>query len=415
MDSRLLMILIGAAILFLGIIAAIVFLIIAIKKKKKKPVEAEEAAQVEIAVPVQGVDEKNADEPFDAEYSAARLEETLRSLGLGVSVCGVSIGAGFARYELLPDIGERADRIRDFAADVALTFGEEKIITHIPLGEKRTIGIDVPLREPVSPTLGSIIKSGYLRKPPEFSFVIGAETQGRLIAADIAGCAHLLIAGALGTGKSTALNSIAAALILGADKNLLRVIMIDMQGLELNVYSGLPHLLMPVISDGRTASGALGLAEIEMNERYKKLSGMGLASIEDHNERAVEKSIAPMQRIVIFIDGVADMLRDNNEASTRLFNLLEKGAKVGVHAVLSVALPCSSSLLEKLAQSMPSKICLRSPSKQAAELVAGSLEAVNLMPVGDMLVRLKNPDYVQHAQGVAVSREEIGWLLRKSN
>ncbi len=349
--------------------------------------------------------------PTEAPRTVEALEERLRGLGLNMSVKSASAGNAFTRYELLPDIGERADKVLDFKSDIALALGAQNLFIQLPLPGKSTVGIDAPLKEPSSLSLGGALAR--LEKDDEAQlaggFAIATGAGGELISSSIGKCAHIMIAGALGTGKSMALHSIVSTMIAGAVKEELRLIMIDLNGTELLAYKGLDLLLMPVINDARTASGALGLAEIEMNERYKKLAAMELQHIDQFNERAREKSSSPMPRIVVFADDLNGMLRDTGDSlpQERLFSLLERGAKVGVHVVMTVPLPCSASLLDALSQRIPSRVCLLAPSLQSAMAVVGDDYATKLAPQGGMLIRLREPGHLLHGRGIFVSQEGL--------
>ncbi|MGI5899856.1 MAG: DNA translocase FtsK [Christensenellales bacterium] len=406
--------LVAIAAVAIVLVLAAVLIIFSVKKRRRRLSleESDSTAQNGAIDAAFAGDELQT--PADAGQEIHALEERLRGLGLRVSVKSALAGNAFTRYELLPDIGERASKVLDFESDIALALGSQNLFIQIPLPGKSTVGIDAPVQDPSSLSLGGVLsrleKEEKRRMPGEFTIATGAG--GQLISSSIDRCAHVLIAGGLGTGKSMTLHSIASTMLSRSAKDDLRLIMIDIKGTELSAYKGLEHLLMPVISDVRTASGALGLAEIEMNERYKKLAAMELQDIEQYNKRAGEESAASMPRIVIFADDVNRMLGESGDslARQRLFSLLEGGAKVGVHVVMTIPLPCSASLLDALCQSIPSRICLHAPSLQSAMAVAGSDYATKLAPQGDMLLRLRETGHLMHGRGIFVSQEGIGKL-----
>jgi S-DNA-T family DNA segregation ATPase FtsK/SpoIIIE len=406
MEITMLLVLAAAPVLIL-----IIFLIIWSGFKKRRSLSLMEAESLDQQAEADAFSGEEFSLPGEGMPTPQALEERLRGMGLNGSVKSACAGNAFTRYELLPDIGERADRILDFQRDIALALGVQNPFIQIPLPGENTVGIDAPLKEPSSLSMGGAItrleKTKDALDPGSFAIATGAG--GELIYSSIGKCAHLLIAGALGTGKSMTLHGAASTMISGAAKEDLRLIMIDINGTELSAYNGLDLLLMPVISDARTAAGALGLAEIEMNERYKKLSAMELQGIEQYNERAEAKASPTMPRIVIFADDLNGMLREgsNSPARERLFSLLERGAKAGVHVVMTLPLPCSASLLESLSQRIPSKVCLHAPSVQSALALVGSDYATKLAPQGGMLLRLRDTGHLQHGRGIFVSQEGI--------
>ena len=404
----------GAAIIFVAMLAIVISLLVRQSRRRRAETAAENvveltppAADAEPAAETIISAESIGEEFYLPAQEPEALERALHAVGFYANVTAMRRGYGFTRYEIQPDAGERAGRIRNFTDDIALALGAADVLIHIPLPGKYTIGIDLPVRNAISPTLGEILRSGLIKKSSLCRFAVGMTVDNQIIISDMAQAGHVLITGAVGTGKSMELHGIAATMLSSAGKNALRLIIIDINGMEFTPYNGLPHLLMPVIGDSRTASGALGLAEIEMNERYRKLSATDFRNIDTFNDDAAQKGTAIMPRVVIFADNIADMLRENDEAAARLFNIIEKGAKVGVHVVMTVPLPCSGPLLERLALGIPSKITLHSPSKQASLMTIGSDDGARLAPVGDMLIKMRQPGYIEHVRGIYSDTYEV--------
>lgn len=261
--------------------------------------------------------------------TAAKLQKTLYSFGVSAKVENVSVGPTITRYELKPAEGTRVSKIANLADDIALNLAAETIRIEAPIPGKQAVGIEVPNKEKEAVHLREVIESSeFENNKSKLSVALGKDVAGKTIIADIGKMPHVLIAGSTGSGKSVCINSIITSIIYNAKPSEVKLVMVDPKVVELSVYNGIPHLLIPVVTDPKKAAGALAWAVQEMDDRYNKFAQKGVRDLKGYN-KAIEKENenAKLPQIVIIIDELADLMmvaaKEVEEAICRLAQKLE--------------------------------------------------------------------------------------------
>ena len=248
--------------------------------------------------------------------TAIKLQQTLHNFGVGVTVTNISCGPSVTRYELLPEQGVKVSRIVSLTDDIKLSLAAADIRIEAPIPGKSAVGIEVPNKENNIVYLRELFESeSFCRHKSRLAFAVGKDIGGQVVVTDIAKMPHLLIAGATGSGKSVCINTLIMSIIYKADPNDVKLIMVDPKVVELSVYNGIPHLLIPVVTDPKKASGALNWAVAEMTDRYKKFAECNVRDLKGYNERVeklddIEDGKKPkkLPQIVIIIDELADLM-----------------------------------------------------------------------------------------------------------
>ena len=355
---------------------------------------------------------------------AARLEETLRDFGVGAKVTEISCGPTVTRYELHPDQGVRIARIATLANDIKLSLAATDIRIEAPIPGKAAVGIEVPNSETVTVHVRDVLESDKFKNAKSIlSFAVGKDIGGESIVGDISKMPHLLIAGATNSGKSVCINSIIISLLYRATPDEVKFIMVDPKQVELKPYAGIPHLLIPIVTDVKKASGALNWAIVEMEQRYKRFADMGVRDINGFNEKIVsmqaEYDAEPehdedderpekLCRIVIIVDEMADLMmvspREVEEAICRLAQLARAA---GIHLVLATQRPSVNVITGLIKANIPSRIAFAVASSIDSRIIIDSPGADRLLGKGDMLyfpIGFPKPIRVQ---GTFVSDPEI--------
>mgnify|MGYP000799246355 FL=1 len=285
-----------------------------------------------------------------AEYrmTAQRLQETLLTFGVKVTITDISCGPTVTRYELQPEQGVKVSKIVSLSDDIKLNLAAADIRIEAPIPGKAAIGIEVPNKEAGSVYFRELVESKEFKESQSaISFGVGKDIAGKTIIADIAKMPHMLIAGATGSGKSVCINTIIMSILYKAKPEDVRLIMVDPKVVELSVYNGIPHLLLPVVTDPKKAAGALNWAVNEMTDRYKKFAAMQVRNIKGYNDVVVKKNKEgidpPMEKlpqIVIIIDELADlMMVAPGEVEDAICRLAQLARAAGIHMVIATQRP----------------------------------------------------------------------------
>ena len=353
-----------------------------------------------------------------AEYrmTAQRLQETLLTFGVKVTITDISCGPTVTRYELQPEQGVKVSKIVSLSDDIKLNLAAADIRIEAPIPGKAAIGIEVPNKEAGSVYFRELVESKEFKESQSaISFGVGKDIAGKTIIADIAKMPHMLIAGATGSGKSVCINTIIMSILYKAKPEDVRLIMVDPKVVELSVYNGIPHLLLPVVTDPKKAAGALNWAVNEMTDRYKKFAAMQVRNIKGYNDVVVKKNKEgidpPMEKlpqIVIIIDELADlMMVAPGEVEDAICRLAQLARAAGIHMVIATQRPSVNAVTGLIKANIPSKIAFAVSSGIDSRVIIDMNGAEKLLGKGDMLYFPSNLPKPLRVQGAFVSDEEV--------
>ena len=355
--------------------------------------------------------------------TALKLQETLNNFGVKATVVNVSSGPTVTRYELQPEQGVKVSRIVNLADDIKLNLAAEDIRIEAPIPGKAAVGIEVPNKTNSSVMLGDLIRDEeFTSFRSKLAFAVGKDLSGETVVADIAKMPHLLIAGATGSGKSVCINSLILSILYKATPEEVRFIMIDPKVVELSVYNGIPHLLIPVVTDPKKASGALNWAVSEMTSRYNSFAEYGVRDIHGYNSKverightANDEEEAPkkMPFIVIIIDELADlMMVAPGEVQDAIVRLTQLARAAGIHLIVATQRPSVNVITGLIKANMPSRIALSVASGIDSRVIIDMNGAEKLLGKGDMLFYPSGYQKPERVQGAFVSDGEIEKIVR---
>ncbi len=353
-----------------------------------------------------------------SEYrvTAQRLQETLLTFGVKVTITDISCGPTVTRYELQPEQGVKVSKIVSLSDDIKLNLAAADIRIEAPIPGKAAIGIEVPNKEAGSVYFRELVESKEFKESQSaISFGVGKDIAGKTIIADIAKMPHMLIAGATGSGKSVCINTIIMSILYKAKPEDVRLIMVDPKVVELSVYNGIPHLLLPVVTDPKKAAGALNWAVNEMTDRYKKFAAMQVRNIKGYNDVVVKKNKEgidpPMEKlpqIVIIIDELADlMMVAPGEVEDAICRLAQLARAAVIHMVIATQRPSVNVVTGLIKANIPSKIAFAVSSGIDSRVIIDMNGAEKLLGKGDMLYFPSNLPKPLRVQGAFVSDEEV--------
>lgn len=342
--------------------------------------------------------------------NATRLQKTLYSFGVSAKVENVSVGPAITRYELKPAEGVRVNKIANLADDIALNLAAESIRIEAPIPGKQAVGIEVPNKENEIVHLRDIIECDKFRDySSNLAFALGKDVAGTETVTDIAKMPHVLIAGSTGSGKSVCINTLITSIIYKAKPNEVKLVMVDPKVVELSVYNGIPHLLIPVVTDPKKAAGALAWAVQEMVNRYGLFAKKGVRDIKGYNE-AIEKEggAEKLPQIVIIIDELADLMmvaaKDVEDAICRLAQMARAA---GMHLVIATQRPSVDVITGIIKANIPSRIAFAVSSQVDSRTILDMVGAEKLLGKGDMLFYPSGASKPTRVQGAFVSDKEV--------
>ena len=341
---------------------------------------------------------------------AKKLEETLASFGVSAKVINVTRGPTVTRYELQPSAGVKVSRIVNLADDIALNLAASGVRIEAPIPGKAAIGIEVPNKEVNMVLIKDVLESEeFLQHPSKLSFAIGMDISGECIIADIAKMPHLLIAGATGSGKSVCINSLIVSIIYKASPDEVKLLMIDPKVVELGIYNGIPHLLIPVVTDPKKAAGALNWAVQEMVNRYKLFAEKAVRDLKGYNEflkKNGEQGILP--QIVIIIDELADlMMVAPNDVEDAICRLAQMARAAGMHLVIATQRPSVDVITGVIKANIPSRISFAVSSQIDSRTILDMAGAEKLLGRGDMLFHPVGRSKPLRVQGANITDIEV--------
>ena len=345
---------------------------------------------------------------------ASKLQKTLYSFGVSAKVENVSVGPAITRYELKPAEGVRVSKIANLADDIALNLAAESIRIEAPIPGKQAVGIEIPNTENEVVHLRDIIASdAFQGHKSKLAFALGKDVAGKEVVTDIAKMPHVLIAGATGSGKSVCINTLIASIIYKAKPSEVKLLMVDPKVVELSVYNGIPHLLIPVVTDPKKAAGALAWAVQEMINRYNLFAKKGVRDIKGYNE-AVEKEgeTGKLPQIVIIIDELSDlMMASPKEVEDSICRLAQMARAAGMHLVIATQRPSVDVITGVIKANIPSRISFAVSSQVDSRTILDMVGAEKLLGKGDMLFYPSGAPKPTRIQGAFVSDKEVEKLV----
>ncbi len=356
--------------------------------------------------------DKSDDSDIRAELksNAERLVETLAEYNVSASVVDISRGPAVTRYELKPAPGVKISKITSLTNDIALRLAAQAVRIEAPIPGKAAVGVEIPNQSRSIVRIRELIESEQFQsaKSP-VTVAIGRDIEGNIILADLAKMPHLLIAGSTGMGKSVCINSMLVSLIYKSSPEDVRLIMVDPKKVELDVYNGIPHLLVPVVCDPKKAAGALQWAVGEMDKRYALLNEHGVRNIDGYNALA-EKSddMEKMSRIVIVIDEMADLMSTSpKEVENAIARLAAMARAAGMHMVLATQRPSVDVITGTIKNNIPSRIAFAVSSQIDSRTILDESGAEGLIGKGDMLFNPVGIPKPKRVQGCLVDDKEV--------
>ncbi len=356
--------------------------------------------------------EKSAAATQGAELTAEHLIETLKSFGVEARIVNISRGPTVTRYELQPSAGVKISKITNLADDIALNLATAGVRIEAPIPNKAAVGIEVPNKQSdVVGVRGIFEAPEFVSAKSRLTVALGRDIGGNAVVTDLAKMPHGLIAGATGSGKSVCINSIIMSILYKATPEEVKLLMIDPKVVELGVYNGIPHLLVPVVTDPRKASGALGWAVTEMEKRYKMFADRSVRNIEGYNrfvEELGDPEIEKMPHIVIIIDELADlMMTSPKEVEDSINRIAAKARAAGMHLLVATQRPSVDVVTGVIKANIPTRIAFAVSSQVDSRTILDTAGAEKLLGRGDMLFRFAGAPKPNRIQGCFVSDNEV--------
>lgn len=353
--------------------------------------------------------------------TAMKLEQTLKTFGVNVTVTDISCGPSVTRYEIQPEMGVKVSKIVNLADDIKLNLAAADIRIEAPIPGKAAVGIEVPNAENVTVSFRDLLESNeFKNSASKITFAVGKDISGQTKVADIAKMPHMLIAGATGSGKSVCINTIIMSILYKADPKDVKLIMIDPKVVELSVYNGIPHLMIPVVTDPKKAAGALHWAVAEMTDRYQKFAEIGVRDIHGYNARVDgvkvpegQESPKKMPQIVIIVDELADlMMVASSDVEEAICRLAQLARACGIHLIIATQRPSVNVITGLIKANMPSRIAFAVTSGVDSRTILDMNGAEKLLGKGDMLFNPQGVPKPIRVQGAFVSDKEVADVVQ---
>lgn len=344
--------------------------------------------------------------------TALKLQKTLKAFGVNVEITDISSGPTVTRYELKPEQGVKVSKITALTDDIKLNLAAADIRIEAPIPGKAALGIEVPNEKNLVVYFRELIESQkFTDYSSKLAFAVGKDIAGQIMLSDIAKMPHLLIAGATGSGKSVCINTLIMSVLYKARPDEVKFIMIDPKVVELSVYNGIPHLLLPVVTDPKKAAAALNWAVVEMNRRYKLFAEMGVREIKGFNKK-VAKSPEWMPQIVIIVDELADlMMVSSKEVEEAICRLAQLARAAGIHLVIATQRPSVNVITGLIKANIPSRIAFAVSSQVDSRTILDGAGAEKLLGKGDMLFFPTGYPKPVRIQGAFVSDGEVSKVV----
>ncbi len=389
---------------------------------KGKNVRAKKGGKIKLPTPVL-LDEvritNRVNPTQELDETARELKETLQNFGLEVSIIGSSRGPAVTRYELQMPVGVSVKKITSLADDIMMSLGAKDIRIEAPIPGKKAVGIELPNKESTMVHFRELIEDKSFKNfDSKVAFAVGKDLSGAAVVTDISKMPHLLIAGATGSGKSVCINTLIMSILYKATPEDVRLIMIDPKMVELSVYNGIPHLLIPVVTDPKKASSALAWAVNEMTERYSKFAELEVRDMKGYNAKVsasphlADEGHAKMPQIVIVVDELADlMMVAAKEVEESICRLAQLARAAGIYLILATQRPSVDVITGLIKANMPSRIAFSVSSSVDSRTILDMTGAERLLGNGDMFFYPRGYNKPARVQGAFVSDEEVARVV----
>lgn len=387
---------------------------------KQKPVVKKEYKFPPLSLLKRGSKVNGSYSEKEYKETAIKLQQTLQNFGVGVTVTNVSCGPSVTRYELHPEQGVKVSKIVGLADDLKLSLAAADIRIEAPIPGKSAVGIEVPNKENNIVLLRDLLEAEeFKNSQSRLSFAVGKDIGGQVVVTDVGKMPHLLIAGATGSGKSVCINTLIVSLIYKSSPEDVKMIMIDPKVVELSVYNGIPHLLIPVVTDPKKAAGALNWAVAEMMDRYKKFADYNVRDLKGYNAKVesikdIEDENKPQKlpQLVIIVDELADlMMVAPGEVEDAICRLAQLARAAGIHLIIATQRPSVNVITGLIKANVPSRIAFSVSSGVDSRTIIDMNGAEKLLGKGDMLFYPAGFQKPQRVQGAFVSDQEVSKVV----
>ncbi len=355
----------------------------------------------------------------ELKETAVKLQKTLESFGVRVTVTNICCGPSVTQFELQPEQGVKVSQITKLSDDIKLNLAAADIRIEAPIPGKAAVGIEVPNKENTAVILRELLESTeFTEHKSNVAFAVGKNISGQIIVSDIAKMPHMLIAGATGSGKSVCINTIIMSILYKADPKDVKLIMVDPKVVELSIYNGIPHLLIPVVTDPKKASAALNWAVMEMTDRYNKFAELGVRDLNGYNEKVAafeepNPAYPRLPQIVIIVDELADlmMVASANEVEDAICRLAQMARAAGLHLIIATQRPSVNVITGVIKANVPSRIAFAVTSAVDSRTILDGVGAERLLGKGDMLFFPSGYPKPVRVQGAFVSDSEVSAVV----
>lgn len=349
--------------------------------------------------------------------TALLLQQTLKTFGVAVTVTDISQGPSVTRYELQLGEGIKVNKIVNLADDIKLNLAAQDIRIEAPIPGKAAVGIEIPNKETSEVLIRDLLETTEFRNASsDITFAVGKDISGKTIVADIAKMPHMLIAGATGSGKSVCINTLIMSILYKASPEDVKLIMIDPKVVELSVYNGIPHLMIPVVTDPKKANAALQWAVAEMTKRYQAFADFNLRDLKGYNQKWAELNakgeageMKKMPQIIVIVDELADlMMVASKEVEESICRLAQLARAAGIHLIIATQRPSVDVITGLIKANMPSRVAFKVTSGVDSRTILDMIGAEKLLGKGDMLFYPQGYTKPLRVQGAFVSDKEVG-------
>ena len=368
-----------------------------------------------------GVKNVNTESIAELKETAAKLQTTLKTFGVNVTITDIAQGPSVTRYEMQPEVGTKVSKITNLQDDIKLNMAAKDIRIEAPIPGKAAVGIEIPNKEVSMVSFRDLIESKEFKEAQsKISFAVGKDLSGSTVVADIGKMPHMLIAGSTGSGKSVCINTLIMSILYKATPDEVKLIMVDPKVVELSVYNGIPHLMIPVVTDPKKAAAALNWGVAEMTDRYNKFAEFGVRDLKGYNKKLeqvmsdVPESERPkkLPQIVIIVDELADlMMVASNEVEASICRLAQLARAAGIHLVIATQRPSVDVITGLIKANMPSRIAFAVSSGVDSRTILDMNGAERLLGKGDMLFYPQGYTKPSRVQGAFISDEEISEIV----
>ncbi|MCL2052500.1 MAG: DNA translocase FtsK [Lachnospiraceae bacterium] len=378
-----------------------------VRKEYKKP---------PISKLISGKNKNKGDQTRELKETAKRLQQTLLNFGVKVTMTEISQGPSVTRYEMQPEQGVKVSKIVSLQDDIKLNLAATDIRIEAPIPGKAAIGIEVPNKENTMVAFRDLVESSEFQDfPSDIAFAVGKDIGGQIIVSDIAKMPHMLIAGATGSGKSVCINTLIMSILYKAHPDDVKLIMIDPKVVELSVYNGIPHLLIPVVTDPKKAASALHWGVAEMTDRYQKFADYNVRDLKGYNKVAAGQKndddpdgMKPLPQVVIIVDELADlMMVAPGEVEESICRLAQLARAAGIHLIIATQRPSVDVITGLIKANMPSRIAFSVSSGVDSRTILDMIGAEKLLGKGDMLFYPQGYSKPARIQGAFITDKEV--------